>query len=61
MTQSPAGVTLDATLESIDGDGAATLRLGPSLVLVDTEGSAPPAGTAVRVRLVEMTLADAGV
>lgn len=61
IAQDGTGVTLDATLESIDDDGAAALRVGPSLVLIDTEGSAPPAGTAVRVRLAELTLSDTGI
>jgi|KBSSwiStaDraftv2_1062776.scaffolds.fasta_scaffold4816633_1 hypothetical protein len=61
IAQGPAGITLDATLESIEDDGAATLRLGPSLVLIDTEGAAPPAGTSVRVQVGEMMLADTGI
>lgn len=61
IAQGPAGITLDATLESIEDDGAATLRLGPSLVLIDTEGTAPPAGTPVRVQVGEMMLADTGI
>jgi hypothetical protein len=60
IAQSPTGVTLDATLEAID-EGAATLRLGPSLVLVDTEGTPPAVGTAVRVRVAELTLADSNI
>lgn len=42
-------------------DGAAALRLGPSLVLIDTEGAAPPAGTPVRVQVGELMLADTGI
>lgn len=61
IAQGPAGITLDGTLESIEDDGAATLRLGPSLVLLDTEGTAPPAGTPVRVQVGEMMLADTGI
>lgn len=61
IAQGPAGITLDATLESIEDDGAATLRLGPSLVLIDTEGTAPPAGTPVRVQVDEMMLADTAI
>jgi hypothetical protein len=62
IAQGGAGVTLDATLESIDtDDGFATLRLGPSLVMIETEGTPPPAGTAVRIRPVEITLSDTGI
>ncbi len=61
IAQGPAGITLDATLESLEDDGTGTLRLGPSLVLIDTEGAAPPAGTPVRVQIGEMMLADTGI
>lgn len=55
------GPTLVATLESVDEDGAATLRLGPSLVLVETEGEPPPVGAIVRVRLADLVLADTNI
>ncbi len=55
------GTTLVATLESVDEDGAATLRLGPSLVLVETEGEPAPVGTTVRVRLADLVLADTSI
>jgi hypothetical protein len=61
IAHGPTGITLDATLESIEDDGTATLRLGPSLVLIETEGAAPPAGTPVRVQIGEMQLADTGI
>lgn len=55
------GATLVATLESVDDDGAATLRLGPSLVLVETEGTPAPVGATVRVRLADLVLADTNI
>jgi len=61
IAQDGAAVTLDATLESIDDDGAGALRLGPSLVLIDTEGTPPQAGAPVRARLLGLALADTGI
>lgn len=61
IAEDGAGVTLDATLEAIDDEGAATLRLGPSLVLIETEGTPPAVGATVRVRLGDLALADTGI
>jgi hypothetical protein len=61
VTFADDGVELSASLEGIDDDGVATLRLGPSLVLVETEGTPPPVGTPVRVKLGELVLADTGI
>jgi hypothetical protein len=61
IARDATGVTLDATLESIDDDGAGTLRLGTGLVLIDTEGPPPGAGTSVRVRIGDLVLADTGI
>jgi len=58
ITQSESGITLVATLESIDSDESAVLRLGSSIVLIETEGTPPPVGTAVQVRLSELILSD---
>ena len=61
IAQSEAGITLEATLELIDNEGAATLRLGSSLVLIETEGTPPPINTSVRVYLKELILCDTGI
>jgi hypothetical protein len=61
ITQSEVGITLEATLESIDSDGFAVIRLGITLVLIETEGTPPPVGTAVQVRLGELLLSDIGI
>jgi hypothetical protein len=61
ITQSEAGIALEATIESIDSDGSAVLRLGTTLVLIETEGTPPPIGTAVQVRLGELLLSDMGI
>jgi hypothetical protein len=61
ITQSEVGITLEAILESIDSDGFAVIRLGITLVLIETEGTPPPVGTAVQVRLGELHLSDIGI
>ena len=61
IAQSEIGITLDATLESIDSDGSAVLRLGATLVLIQTDGSPPSVGSAVQVRLGELFLSDIGI
>lgn len=61
ITQSELGITLEATLESINSDGFAILRLGMTLVMIETEGTPPPVGTAVKIRLDELLLSDIGI
>lgn len=61
IAQSEVGITLDATLESIDSDGFAALRLGTTLVLIETEGTPPPVGTVVQVHLGELLLSAIGI
>ena len=56
------GVTLDGLLEAHDqGDDVATLRIGRSLLLVETRGPAPPDGTAVRAQIETLVLTDTGI
>jgi hypothetical protein len=56
------GADIDATLEMHDADdGAAWLRIGKSLMIIDTRGDAPPVGSAVRAHVDALTLSDTGV
>lgn len=56
------GVTLDGVLEAHDaGDDVATLRIGKSLLMVETRGAAPPEGTAVRAQIETLVLTDTGI
>jgi hypothetical protein len=55
------GVTLHATLEAREDDGFTVLRLGPSILMLETIGDAPPIGTFVRADLRELTLSDTGI
>lgn len=55
------GALVDATLELHDPeDGAAWLRIGPSLMAVDTRGAAPAPGSPVRALFDALLLFDTG-
>jgi len=55
------GLALDGSLEAMDDDGVATLRIGPALLLVETEGDAPAVGSPVRARVDDVRLYDARI
>jgi hypothetical protein len=55
------GAVIDATLEMFDAeDGVASLRIGPSVMLISTRGDAPAVGSAVRATIDELVLTDTG-
>jgi len=49
---------LQGKLESVDADGEAAIRLGPSITLVTTIGTALSPGTFVRIRAKSVELYD---
>jgi hypothetical protein len=55
------GVTVYATLESREDDGFTVLRLGPGILMVETDGDGPPAGTIVRADIQKLTLSDTNI
>lgn len=55
------GLALDGSLEAMDDDGVATLRLGPALLLVETEGEPAAVGSPVRARVDDVRLYDARI
>ncbi|HZI15669.1 MAG TPA: hypothetical protein VE153_35205 [Myxococcus sp.] len=46
---------LHGTLERIDADGSAELRVGGATLIVSTQGTPPPVGTKVRLSGCEIT------
>lgn len=49
---------IQGELEDIDVDGVACIRLGPSITMIETIGSAPPAGVFVQFKTADVTLYD---
>ncbi len=54
-------VVIKAKLEAYEDDGLAVLRLGGSIMMVDTFGNPPPLGTVVEAHIRELTLSDTGI
>ena len=52
---------IHATLEVCEEDGFAVLRLGRSILIVETYGDPPPVGTVVRAHVPALTLSDSGI
>lgn len=50
------GIRLVAQLESVEPDGVAVLRFGPTRILADAYGEPPAPGTWVQVRTADLVL-----
>jgi hypothetical protein len=55
-----AGTFIEGRLESYADDGCAVLRLGPSVIMIQTSGEAPSVGTWVRATVSDMELYEVG-
>ena len=53
--------TIRATLDTAEDDGFTALRMGPSLIMLETMGHPPPIGTSVEAHVPSLTLSDTGI
>ena len=56
ITMTPEGVRFCGTLDNVDEDGVVALRLGNSLMLLESVGEPPPVGSSVCVTVKEVEL-----
>jgi hypothetical protein len=54
-------VLINALLEAFEEDGLAFLRIGGTVLMVDTLGNPPPIGTFVKAHIRELILSDTGI
>jgi hypothetical protein len=61
LESNDGGVIIHATLESREDDGFTVLRLGSGILMLETNGDAPPTGTIVRADLQKLTLSNTNI
>ena len=58
ITMSGEHVIIRGHLENYEDDGFSCVRLGKALLMLETEGQAPPIGSSVQLRVQSLTLYD---